>query len=89
MGMTWGIGHKVYSSWLMLIPIVNVIMLFVLAIKGNEWAWNKGSYSSAEEFRRLESTWTRAGIFALLFLAGYLLLLLVLFITGVTKGLQS
>ncbi len=34
----WGIGNQVWISLLGLIPIVNIVMIFVLGAKGNEWA---------------------------------------------------
>jgi len=35
----WGIGNSTYIALLMFVPFVNFIMPFVLAIKGNQWAW--------------------------------------------------
>jgi hypothetical protein len=37
-------------------------MIFILAIKGNEWAWKKGPFRDVEEFHKVQSTWNRAGL---------------------------
>lgn len=57
----WGIGNRVYIALLSIIPIVNIVMMFVLAIKGNEWAWKKNQYRDVEELRKAQDTWNRAG----------------------------
>lgn len=61
LGLPWGVGHRVYSSFWLLVPLVNIAMLFVLGAKGSEWAWAKGRYSSVEEFEKEQATWNRAG----------------------------
>src|SRR5690348_2738425 len=37
----WGAANGVYIAFLMFVPLVNVVMIFVLGAKGNEWAWRK------------------------------------------------
>ena len=32
----WGIGNSTYIAFLMFVPLVNIVMLFVLGAKGNE-----------------------------------------------------
>jgi len=59
--MMWGIGHRTYLPLLVLIPIFNLVWIFICGAKGNEWAWKAGNYSSAEEFLKMQSTWNRAG----------------------------
>ena len=58
----WGIGNQVYISLLCLIPFVNIVMIFVLGAKGNEWAWKNNNYRDVEEFQKTQSTWNRAGL---------------------------
>lgn len=58
----WGIGNKVYLSLLCLIPIVNIVMMFILGAKGNEWAWKNNQYRDVEELRRSQESWSRAGL---------------------------
>ena len=58
----WGIGNKTYLPLLMLIPIFNIIWIFVVGFKGNEWAWQKGEYKDVETFKAVQATWNRAGL---------------------------
>ncbi|MGL5901015.1 MAG: ribonuclease G, partial [Lactobacillaceae bacterium] len=45
-----------------LIPLFNVVWIFVCGFKGNEWAWQKGDYKDVETFKAVQSTWNRAGL---------------------------
>lgn len=58
----WGIGNKTYLPLLTLIPIFNIVWVFVVGFKGNEWAWQKGDYQDVETFKAVQATWNRAGI---------------------------
>lgn len=58
----WGIGNKTYLPLLMLIPIFNIVWIFVVGFKGNEWAWQKGDYKDVETFKAVQATWNRAGL---------------------------
>ncbi|WP_297427483.1 ribonuclease G [Clostridium sp.] len=75
----WGIGNKTYLPLLCLIPLFNIIWVFVCGAKGNEWAWKNGNYSSAQEFLLVQSTWSRAGLVAfivtIIFVVLYVLLI--------------
>lgn len=72
----WGVGNKTYLPLLCLIPLFNIIWVFVCGIKGNEWAWKKGDYKDTETFLAVQKTWNRAGVFqfvvAILVLVGYI-----------------
>ncbi|SPH07617.1 hypothetical protein LAP8965_02934 [Lactiplantibacillus plantarum] len=57
-----GIGNKTYLPLLTLIPIFNIVWVFVVGFKGNEWAWQKGDYQDVETFKAVQATWNRAGI---------------------------
>ena len=35
----WGIGNSTMIAFLTWIPIVNLVMIFILGARGNEWAW--------------------------------------------------
>ena len=60
----WGIGNKCYLPLLCLVPILQIVWIFVCGAKGNEWAWKKGDYKNPEEFLLVQSTWSRAGFVA-------------------------
>lgn len=62
----WGIGNKTYLPLLTLIPIFGIFWIFVVGIKGNEWAWRDGHYTDVAAFKELQATWNRAGIVCLL-----------------------
>lgn len=62
----WGIGNKTYLPLLTLIPILGLIWRFIVGFKGNEWAWQKGNYDDIKTFQKVQSTWNRAGIVALI-----------------------
>jgi hypothetical protein len=56
----WGLGNDTYISLLALIPIVNIVMMFVLGARGNEWAWRNGHWDSIEHFKAVQRRWTAA-----------------------------
>ena len=56
-GWLWGISNKVWISLLCLIPWVGFIMLIVLGMQGNEWAWRNKRWDSIEHFKRTQRTW--------------------------------
>jgi hypothetical protein len=59
----WGLGNRTYLPLLMLIPVFNIVWIFVVGFKGNEWAWQSGDYKDVETFKAVQSTWSRAGLF--------------------------
>lgn len=70
----WGIGNKCYLPLLCLVPILNIVWVFVCGFKGNEWAWQNGNYSNPREFFLVQETWNRAG------LVGFILALIIIVI---------
>ncbi len=59
-GPIWAIGHSVWIGLLGFVPYVGIIMLFVLGAKGNQWAWEKNTYSSIDEFKLKQKKWIKA-----------------------------
>lgn len=47
------------SSWFLLLLLV---MLVYFGFKGNSWAWERGNFSSIQDFLRAQRFWGRAGI---------------------------
>ncbi|EKT53060.1 hypothetical protein [Providencia sneebia] len=74
----WGFGNKSFLPLLMLIPIFNVVWMFVCGFKGNEWAWKNGDYDSPETFMKVQETWNRAGLvyFIIMIISAFLFFLL-------------
>lgn len=62
--ITWGFGNRSYLPLLCLIPLFNIVWIFVCGFKGNEWAWQKGDYEDIETFLAVQKTWNRAGLVA-------------------------
>ena len=58
----WGIGNQVWIALLALIPIVGFVMMFVLGVKGNEWAWEKRRWDSVDSFHSTQRKWAIAGL---------------------------
>lgn len=77
----WGIGNKSYLPLLCLIPIFNIVWIFVCGAKGNQWAWQNNDYKDTETFQAVQSTWNRAGfvsfIIAIAIIVFYILLVAV------------
>jgi hypothetical protein len=68
-GWLWGIFNSVWISLLTLIPFVNVVMIFVLGVKGNQWAWEKSDLTDVDLFLKKQRKWNiAAAIFTLVFL---------------------
>jgi hypothetical protein len=57
----WGIGNQTYIALLALVPLVNLVMVFVLGAKGSAWAWRNGRWDSVEHFKRVQRNWAIAG----------------------------
>ncbi|MFD1433632.1 ribonuclease G [Kroppenstedtia eburnea] len=53
----WGIGNQVWIALLGLVPVVNIVMIFVLGAKGSEWAWKAKNWESVDHFKRVQRLW--------------------------------
>ena len=58
----WGIGNNTFIALLMLVPLVNIVMLFILGAKGNVWAWRNKRWDSVEQFKRVQRKWAFWGV---------------------------
>lgn len=59
----WGIGNNVWWSFLVFVPYLGaLVMPWVLAFKGNEWAWQSRRWESIEHFKRVQHTWMLWGL---------------------------
>lgn len=57
----WAIFNKTWIGLLALIPLVNLVMMVILGLKGREWAWRNKAWSSVEHFNRVQRKWSIAG----------------------------
>ncbi|HIK06808.1 MAG TPA: protein kinase [Trichormus sp. M33_DOE_039] len=62
LGVFWSIGNKVWIGLLCFIPYIGFVMLIILGIKGNEWAWKSKRWASVEAFKANQRTWAIVGI---------------------------
>jgi hypothetical protein len=54
----WGIGNNVWWSFLVFVPLLGLmVMPWVLAFKGNEWAWRSRRWDNIDHFKRVQHTW--------------------------------
>jgi hypothetical protein len=58
----WGIGNNTFIALLMFVPVVNMVMPFVLGVKGSAWAWRNKRWDSVEHFRRVQRQWSLWGV---------------------------
>lgn len=62
----WALGNKTWIGLLALIPILNIVMMFVLGAKGREWAWKNDQWRDVEHFNAVQKKWSIAGAILLL-----------------------
>jgi len=58
----WAIGNKTWIGLLTLVPFVGFIMMFILGVKGREWAWRNKKWDNIEHFQRVQRKWSLWGI---------------------------
>lgn len=58
----WGIGNSTWIALLALIPFINIVMMIVLGLRGNRWAWRNRAWHSVDHFRRSQRAWGIAGL---------------------------
>jgi hypothetical protein len=62
LGWLWAFLHRLWWQGVLgLIPGLNIAMMPVFGLKGNEWAWERGNWSSVEAFRSDQRGWAIAG----------------------------
>jgi hypothetical protein len=62
LNLFWGIGNNTWIALLMLLPVANWVMPFVLGAKGSAWAWRNKRWQSVEHFRRVQRRWAIVGL---------------------------
>ena len=60
----WGVVNETYIAFLMFVPLVNVVMIFVLGAKGSEWAWRNERWRDVAHFQRVQRLWAIWGLVA-------------------------
>lgn len=73
----WCIGNRTYLIiFTLLVPVLNIIMVFVLGAKGNQWAWANRKWESIEHFQKVQKKWTKIGIVMISVIAGMFIILI-------------
>ncbi|MFC1952621.1 ribonuclease G [Chloroflexota bacterium] len=62
LGLIWGVGNNVWWSLLLLVPFFDVVWIFIMGIKGNEWAWKSKRWESIEHFKQVQKQWSLGGL---------------------------
>lgn len=77
----FGIGNRAYLCLLVLIPIFNLIWIFVAGAKAEQWALNNpdNNYRDEEEFRKVMDSWKRAGFVQFLIFIAIIVLYIIIF----------
>jgi hypothetical protein len=58
----WGIRNRTYIAFLSLIPVFGFLIMLILGLKGNEWAWQNRQWESIEQFQREQNNWSKWGL---------------------------
>ncbi|MBI4272435.1 DKNYY domain-containing protein [Candidatus Uhrbacteria bacterium] len=63
LGFIWGVYHRVWISFLSIIPVFGSIWWIVMGVKGNAWAWRMNRWESVSEYKKSQSgAWKIMGI---------------------------
>ncbi len=76
----WGIGHKTYLPLLCLVPLLNIVWVFICGIKGNEWLWQTGEFSSPAELLKSQVAWNRAGFISFIVAVVFFIIYIIIFV---------
>ena len=71
----WGIFNNTFIAFLTWVPFFGFIFMFVLGVKGNEWAWKNKTWKDVEDFKSTQKKWAIGGAIAYLFV--------ILFVVGI------
>jgi len=80
----WGIGNNTFIALLCLLPLINIVMIFVLGSKGNEWAWQNKRWHNIEHFKRVQRLWAIWGF--ILFALGIIFSILIVIVAIAASG---
>lgn len=80
----WGIGNNTFIALLCLLPLINIVMVFVLGAKGNEWAWQNKRWHGIEHFKRVQRLWAIWGF--ILFALGMIFSIFIVIVAIAASG---
>jgi hypothetical protein len=74
----WGIGNSTWIAFLVFVPFINFVWIFVLGAMGNEWAWKNKRWTSVEDFHRVQRKWAMWGVILFCIAIAFAVLMVVL-----------
>ena len=70
----WASSNEVYYPiFLYLVLPINVVMMFLLGAKGNEYAWQNKRWDSIEQFQSVQKKWAWSAVACYLVLTSILI----------------
>jgi len=88
--VTVGIGNNVWWSFLVFVPYLGaLVMPWILAFKGNEWAWQNRRWESVEHFKRVQHTWMIWGLWITIAVTLIVTVILLFALGLIVWGIQS
>jgi hypothetical protein len=85
----WGIGNNVWWAFLVFVPYLGpLVMPWVLAFKGNEWAWQSKRWDSIEHFKSVQRTWMWWGLGVTIAITLLITVILIICIALMVWGIQ-
>ncbi|HUQ21787.1 MAG TPA: hypothetical protein VM049_02125 [Gaiellaceae bacterium] len=64
----WALGHKLWLYALLgfVLNFIPIVPFVLFGLKGNDWAWASGNYSSVDDLRATERKWAIAALIVFL-----------------------
>jgi hypothetical protein len=53
----WSLGNGVYVGLLGAVPYLNLLVIPLVSIRGNSWAWSKNAWRDEAHFRSVQREW--------------------------------
>lgn len=87
----FGVGNRAYLCLLALVPILNIVWIFIAGAKGESWALanSENVYRDEEEFRKIMDTWKRGGLVQFIILAVVIVAEIVIFTVALSAAITS
>ena len=74
----FGFANKAWLCFLCLVPLLNIVWVFVSGAKAEKWAWESGEFENEKTFRATMRSWNRAGLLTFIITIVVLVLYLVM-----------
>jgi hypothetical protein len=58
----WGIANNTWIALLALLGPLSLVMMIILGLKGNEYAWKNRKFTDLQSFKKIQSAWAKWGV---------------------------